>query len=412
MLSFEEARQRLLDLGRGARTPGSETVALDQADGRVLARDLVAPEDLPGFDASTMDGYAVDHAVLQGARALPGDACGVLPVVGESRAGHAVPALLPGTAMRIFTGAELPVGADAVIMQERVERIEDRARFAQSATPWQNVRRQGSDLRAGELALAAGVRLGPAALGLAASCDHATLEVFARPRVTIFTTGDELLPAGTPRRRGQLPESNGAAIAAMARRSGAELLVRRTLLDDRALVARALDEALASSDVVVTIGGVSVGDHAVVRDALADAGATLEFWRVAIKPGKPLAVGRRGAALFLGLPGNPASAMVTFALFGAPLLRTLGGERAPLPRGLAAVVLHDLPHEPGRLELVRASLSLEGGVLGVRAVTHQASGANLGMVRADALLAVPLACTGLRAGDTATVYPFSELALQ
>ncbi|MBL0197360.1 MAG: molybdopterin molybdotransferase MoeA [Myxococcales bacterium] len=416
MLTFEEARLRLLDLAGRAGPPPIEAVPLDDADGRVLAEDLLAPDDLPPFDASTMDGYALSAAGLEAALASPGEARGVLRVVGESRTGHPVSPLASGTAMRIFTGAELPSGADAVVMQERVAALTGAggpgARFEAAARPYQCVRRRGSDLRAGELALAAGARLGPAALGVAASCDRPTLEVFARPRVTLLTTGDELVPPGAPRARGQLPESNSVALVAMARRAGATVIARRTLPDDRAATARALGEALATSELVLTVGGVSVGDHDVVRDALADAGATLDFWKVAIKPGKPLAVGARGASLFLGLPGNPASAMVTFALFGVPLLRALGGERAPLPRALTARVLHDVAHEPGRLELVRAALSVVDGALCAGAVTHQASGASLGMARADALLAVPLESAGLRAGDAAVVYPFTELGLQ
>lgn len=416
MLTFEEARGRLLELAGRVGPRAVERAPLDDADGRVLAADLLAPDDLPPFDASTMDGYALSSASLEAALAAQGDRRGVLRVVGESRTGHPVSPLDGGATMRIFTGAELPPGADAVVMQELVEALPSpsgpEARFGAAARPHQCVRRRGSDLRAGEVALPAGERLRPASLGVAASCDRPALEVFARPRVTLLTTGDELVPPGAPRARGQLPESNSVALVAMARRAGATVLARRTLRDDRAATARALDEALAASELVVTVGGVSVGDHDAVRDALADAGATLDFWKVALKPGKPLAVGARGASLFLGLPGNPASAMVTFALFGVPLLRALGGERAPLPRALTARVLHDVKHEPGRLELVRATLTLVDGALHARAVTHQASGASLGMARADALLAVPLESAGLRAGDSAVVYPFSELGLQ
>lgn len=416
MLTFEEARIRLLELAERAGPRGVEHVTLDDADGRVLAAELLAPDDLPPFDASTMDGYALAVASLQAALEVDGERRGVLHVVGESRTGHPVEPLAAGTTMRIFTGAELPIGADAVVMQELVEAHEGasgrEARFLAPARPHQSVRRRGSDLRAGEIALVAGTRLRPAALGVAASCDSPRLEVFAKPRVTLLTTGDELVPPGSPRARGQLPESNSVALVAMARRAGARVIGRRTLLDDRAATTQALDDALGTSDLVITVGGVSVGDHDVVRDALGDAEASLDFWKVAIKPGKPLAVGGRDRALFLGLPGNPASAMVTFALFGVPLLRALGGDRAPLPRALSATLLHDVKHEPGRLEFVRAVLSLEGGVLHAKAVTHQASGASLGMAQADALLAVPLDSAGLRAGDQAVVYPFTELGLQ
>lgn len=416
MLSFEEARARLLALVPAVRHPrvGLEVLDLDDAEGRVLGVDVTAPFDLPSFDHSTMDGYAVLAETL-------GAHGGELSLVGESRAGHAVPELTTGTTMRIFTGAVLPVGADAVVMQERVSVLGEgsarRIRFSAAPHSGDNVRRRGSDLAMGRVALERGTRLRPAHLGLSASCDLARVSVVPRPRVVILTNGDELRAAGSSATSGasatsgQLPESNGVAIAAMARRAGAEVIARRCLPDVRDVVAQALDEAMKAADLVITIGGVSVGDHDVVKDALADANVTLDFWRVAIKPGKPLAVGTRGVSIVLGLPGNPASAMVTFGLFGVPLIRALAGETSHLPREIPARLAHPIPHEPGRLELVRANVTLEHEGLVARAVRHQASGAGIGMATANALVVVPRESTGLAEGELVMTLPFEELGL-
>jgi molybdopterin molybdotransferase len=406
MLSFEEARARMLALA-AATSATPETVLLAEAEGRVLAMDVTPPFDLPSFDHSTMDGYAVC------ADALPAEG-GTLSLVGESRAGHAVPPLVAGTTMRIFTGAMLPEGADTIVMQEKVvvsDGPDTTVAFASRPSAGTNVRRRGSDLRMGEVAIARGTRLRPAHLGLCASCDLAEVSVMPRPRVVVLTNGDELRAPGAAGTQGQLPESNGVTIAAMARRAGATVVLKKTLPDEREAVAEALDEALATADLVITIGGVSVGDHDVVKGALALANVTLDFWRVAIKPGKPLAVGTRGHAVVLGLPGNPASAMVTFGLFGVPFVRALSGETDPLPREWPARLQHDVAHDPGRMELVRAIVSREGDGLVARAVRQQASGAGIGMALANALVLVPRDSEGLVAGAVVTTYAFEDLGL-
>jgi len=403
LLSFEDATLRLLALATRT-TPSAERVPLDDADGRILAEDVISRVDTPAFDHSTMDGYAVRaETIAQGGASLE--------VHGESRAGHPVPPLAPGTTMRIFTGARLPEGADAVVMQENVTVASGRASFSERPAVGTAVRYRASDLRLGDVALRRGTGLGPADVALAATCDVGTVMVARRPRVTVLTNGDELRSPGSEGPAGTLPESNGIAIATMARRAGAVVTRGATLPDDRAVVAKALDEALASADLVITIGGVSVGDHDVVKGALADAGVTLDFWRVAIKPGKPLAVGSRGAAIVLGLPGNPASAMVTFGLFGVPLVRSLAGDSAPRPVPRPAVLGHAVAHDPGRMELVRARVETEGARLVARAVKHQASGAGIGMSVANALVVVPRESHGLDEGAVVETYPFEELCL-
>ena len=402
MLSFEDAQRRLLSL---APRLAAERVTVDDACGRVLAEEVCAPVAIPAFDHSSMDGYAVASGELEG----PGPYS--LEVRGESKTGASPPRLVPKTACRIFTGAELPPGADAVVMQEKVTRDGATATFAERPAPGKFVRKRGDDLAAGGIALTAGTRLSPAHLALAAMVDRAFLLVSRRPVVTILGTGDELRSPGSAARPGSIPESNGVALRAMARAAGAIAHVGPYVRDDRAATEAALEAALRTTDVLVTVGGVSVGDHDLVRPALEAIGVTIDFWKVAIKPGKPLAVGRRGDAIVLGLPGNPASAMVTFALFGVPLLRALAGDARPFPPPLTAKVSHAVAHEPGRRAFVRATLSRADGAWMVTPLANQASGAAISMAQADALMCVPQDSPGLVAGTDVDVYPLAALGI-
>lgn len=385
MLTFEEALAKVLS---GAPEPVPERVALEAALGRVLVEPLTAAMPLPPHDYSAMDGYALEAAALRGNG--PWD----LPIRGESRTGRAAPPLEPGSVCRIFTGAPLPPGADAVVMQEDVERSGDGARFVARPAAGQHVRRAGEDLAQGATALEARVRLGPYQLGLAAAVDRADVLVARRPRVTIVSTGDELRKPGSAPRPASIPESNGVAIAAMATRAGAEARLGPSSSDEQGATEQAIRAALDASDVVVTIGGVSVGDYDVVRPALQAAGVELDFYKVAIKPGKPLTVGRRGSTIVLGLPGNPLSAQVTFALFGLPLLRQMQGERitAPAPRSmrLGAAV----KQRPGRRGYYPART--QGDV--VTPLPGQSSGSTTSLAWADALIVVPMESSGCEQG--------------
>jgi molybdopterin molybdotransferase len=406
MLSYEDALARILALG-AAGPAARDAVPIEEADGRVLAEDLTAPFDLPGFDHSSMDGYAVRSLDLAGPSRR-------LPVRGESRTGAVPGALLPGTAMRIFTGAELPEGADAVVMQEEVTRDGDVAEVSLAPRPGQNVRRRGDDLLAGSVAALSGTRLRPAHLALAGALDRAEVLVSRRPVVAVLGTGDELRRPGAPRAPGTIPESNTLALRAMARRAGAEAHPHPYVRDDREATERAFAAALDECDVLVTVGGVSVGDHDLVRPALEAIGVHLEFWRVAIRPGKPLAVGRferpQGrAALVLGLPGNPASALVTFGLFGVPLLRALAGDAHPLPALVRARMTHPFAHPPGRRTFARAALTPSPQGLTVTTLGNQASGAVTSMAAADALVSIPADAAGVAAGDEVDVLPLAEL---
>ncbi|MFO0610329.1 MAG: gephyrin-like molybdotransferase Glp [Polyangiales bacterium] len=390
MLTYEEARARALaDL-----TPVSpERVALDAAVGRVLAEDVHARSPQPAFDHSAMDGYAVRAADLS----APGAA---LPVVGESRTGGGVPpALAAGSSMRIFTGAMVPAGADAVVMQEDVAREGDVARFVKPARPGDHVRRRGEDVAEGSVVLPRGTRVSPFHVALLASAEATLVAVARRPVVSILSTGDELRDAGSPDRAGSVVDANGPGLAALVAMCGGVARALPFARDDREATRAAIAGALEGSDLVLTVGGVSVGDHDVVRAAMEDAGVSLDFWKVAIKPGKPLCVGRAGRARVLGLPGNPSSATLTFVLFGAPLLRALQGDRVIGPTAVEAALAADVRHAPGRAEFVRVTLDESASPPVARPLGNQASGAVTSFAWADALALLPSESGALAAGS-------------
>ncbi len=405
MLSLAEAQKRLLSL---VPAPRVQEVTLVEAGGRRLVGAVCAARPWPLFDYSAMDGYAAAASTFEG------DGPWRLPVDGESRAGSTPPPLAAGTLMRIFTGAPMPTGADIVIMQENVVRSGDAADVTARPRPGQHVRRKGEDLEAGAVALASGTRLGPVQLSLLAMLDRAAAPVAALPRVTIVPTGDELRAPGAPGAEGSIPESNAVALRAMAAACGAAVRVTSPARDESGGLAADLASALETSDVVITIGGVSVGDHDLVRPTLEQLGVEIDLYKVAIKPGKPLTVGVRGRGtdrpvVVLGLPGNPVSALVTFAMFGAPLLRAWQGDPAPLPLPLPATLGAPVAHAPGRLELVRAILDRSGERLVVTPVSAQASGALFGLAHAHALLEVPLEAGDLGVGAAVKVHLLSEL---
>jgi molybdopterin molybdotransferase len=399
MISFEEARTLVLS---DVATLAHERVVLEQAVGRVLARPVVARGPFPPFSASAMDGYALATAQWIG------DGPWTAEVVGESRTGSLPTPLAPRTLCRIYTGAAVPEGADAVIMQENIARAGDRATFHALPRRGANVRRAGEDLKEGDVAIETGTRLGPFHLALAASLDHPELVVARKPRVTILCTGDELRSPGEPARPGTIAECNSVGLRALAEQAGAAARVAPIVRDDRSEARASIEAALADADLLVTVGGVSVGDHDVIRPALEDAGVKLEFWKVAIKPGKPLALGRAGKTRVLSLPGNPASSLVTFSLFGLPLLRTMQGDGRPVPAMLKASLEADLARSPGRLEFMRAKLLLVDGRLVARTLPNQASGAVTSMAWADALAVIPPDVSSAGRGDVVDVLRLAD----
>jgi molybdopterin molybdotransferase len=334
-----------------------------------------------------------------------------LPVLGESRTGTPPAPLVSGTAARIFTGAELPAGADSVVAQEDVEVGEAAIELGSAPRLGQHVRRAGEDLERGNVALRAGKRLGAADLALLSSIDQTEVAVARRPRVTVLATGDELRPVGAPPRAGTIPDSLSLPLGALASAAGADVRIAPFVRDDADATEAAIAAGLRGTDLLVTIGGVSVGDHDRVRPALEASGVVLDFWKVAIKPGKPLASGAHPSSgtLVLSLPGNPSSALVTFSLFGIPLLRALQGDERPLPRTAFLPLAAAYRKKAGRLEIVRAALEDDPLGARVRPLGNQASGALTSLAWADALALIPAEVEMLDAGASVEIVRFQDL---
>ncbi len=394
LLSVEAALERLLQQAEAAPIEGVEQVALADADGRVLAEALVAGLDLPPWDNSAMDGYALNLADWQGEP---------LAVSQQIFAGQAPAPLQPGSCARIFTGAPLPAGADCVEMQENCEVLSDgRVRFLQPLRARQNIRPQGQETRVGERVLEACTRLTPIELGLAASLGLAELPVRRRPRVAVLSTGDELVSPGQPLGPGQIYNSNRSLLLAWLRRLGCDVLDAGILPDDLARTRAALAE-LGDVDLILSTGGVSVGEADFLGQVLRE-GGELALWKLAIKPGKPLTCGQYQGVPVIGLPGNPASTLVTFGLLARPyLLRRLGvSEVAPLGFAVPAAFAWNKPGS--RREYLRARLEQGRAVL----YPNQSSGVLRSASWADGLVEV-LEHTTLAEGDSLRFIPFSEL---
>jgi molybdopterin molybdotransferase len=396
-LTYAEARARVL---AAARPLGGEAVPIAAARGRALRRSLVAPHDLPAFDNTSMDGYALRAA--DAARATP-ERPVTLPVVEVLPAGRvAARPLGAGEAMRIMTGAPLPAGADAVIAFEDAERLEgpERVRVARPVRLAENVRPAGADLRAGEVAIAAGRELSAHDLALAGALGFSELEVGRRPRVAVVSTGDELLEPGEPPREGAVRDSNRPMLAMLAEEAGAETVGSRHVGDRPQEVAGALGAALESADVVLSIGGVSAGDFDPVKQSLHALG-DVALWRVAMKPGRPQAFGAPGGRLFFGLPGNPASVACVFEALVRPALRALQGFAALDRPRLAVRCARAIESRAGRTDFVRASLAWREGAWWASPAGEQVSGHLTPQSRAHALLIVPAEAEALAEGAAA-----------
>jgi molybdopterin molybdotransferase len=391
-LSVEAARGRML---ADAVLLGVEAAPLAQALGRTLAQTIDATRDQPPFAASAMDGWAIRRADLTPDTRFR--------IAGESAAGRAYPgAVGPGEAVRIFTGAPIPAGADLVVIQEEATRDGETVRFAASEDPKSNIRPAGGDFRSGDRLLEAGDRLDPWRLSLAAAAGRASLTVARRPRVAILATGDELVPPGGDPAPDQIFESGSIALAALVETWGGTAARLTAAADDAAAIADAV--AGVEADLIVTIGGASVGDHDLVKPAMARLGLVLRVETIAVRPGKPtwfgtLADGRR----VLGLPGNPASALVCAELFLRPLLAALTG-RDPAPALIAARLTAPLPANGPREHWMRAALSIDPqGRAMVSAFPDQDSSLVGVFSRADALIRRPVSGGAARAGDIVDV---------
>lgn len=376
---------------------GVESVPVWEADGRVLAGDLVSGVDLPPFRNSAVDGYAVRIADV---------GSGVVPVVGRAAAGAAAGVLTPGAAMRIFTGAPMPEGADTVFMQEDVEAVADGVRLPPGLALGANMRPAGEDVRRGARALPAGRVLRPQDVALAAALGLQRVVVRRRVRVALFSTGDEVVEPPAVPGPAQRWDSNRVLLAALCRRAGAEVTDLGILPDRMEAIAGALREASAAGHgLILTSGGVSTGAEDHVRDAM-EASGRLVFWRIAIKPGRPVAMGEVGGAVFLGLPGNPAAAFVTFVRVARPVLAALGGAVWRSPVALPVVSGFAYRKKAGRREYVRVRLDEAG-----QAQRHPVEGAGIltSLTETDGVVELGDDVTAVAVGEVVGFLPYSVL---
>ncbi|SFJ47120.1 molybdopterin molybdotransferase [Candidatus Pantoea symbiotica] len=365
LISLEDAQQKMLQQLKPISD--SLNVSLFEAAGRITAKPILSPLDVPSFDNSAMDGYALRLADIAPDR--------VLPVAGKAFAGAPFNGAWPaGSVIRIMTGAPIPAGCDAVVMQEQTEQRDGGIVITAPVQAAQNIRRIGEDIQAGKQVLDAGVRLGAAELPLLASLGIAEVSVLRKLRVAIFSTGDELQAVGQPLAEGQIYDTNRFTVALMLNKLGCEVIDLGVIADDQAALRTAFTEADRQADVVISTGGVSVGEADFTRAMLEELGA-ITFWKLAIKPGKPFAFGRLANSWFCGLPGNPVSAAVTFYQLVQPLLATLTGQTTRImPLRQRARATQRLKKSPGRLDFQRAIVSRgDDGVLEVRSTGAQGS---------------------------------------
>ncbi|HEH9416658.1 TPA: molybdopterin molybdotransferase MoeA [Aeromonas sobria] len=401
LLPLSDALQGMLE--QLACCCDSEHLPLPEALGRVLASDIASPLAVPPFDNSAMDGYAVRLADLASGTPLimAGKAFAGQPYQGEWPAGHCV---------RIMTGAPVPAGTDVVVMQEETQADGDRITFLCKPIVGQNIRLAGSDIDKGACVLPAGTRLTPREMPLLASLGVATVAVRRPLKVAIFSTGDELKPVGTPLAHGDIYDSNRYGVRAMLARMGCDCIDLGIIPDDPAQLRTAFIRADEEADVLITTGGVSVGEADFTKQLLDELGE-IGFWKLAIKPGKPFAFGRLPRAWFFGLPGNPVSAMVTFDQLVQPALAKLAGQQFERPLQLQAIAAEPLKKSPGRLDFQRGMLSQGPNGLEVHSTGSQDSAVFSSLSRANCYIVLERERGRVAAGETVTVEPFGGLLL-
>jgi len=401
-LSVEQALERI---EQGLQAIGAkEQVTIRSALGRILAEDVLSKINVPPYENSAMDGYAVRGADL------PTEGKTQLSIVGTSFAGQPyMETVEAGQCARIFTGAVIANGTDTVIMQEHVERDGDIISIGTGHKTGQNVRPLGEDMRIGETVLKAGKRLSPADIGLLASLGIPEVKIFRRLRVAFFSTGDELCAVGEIPQAGQIYDSNRYTLYGMLTRLGVELIDMGVVHDKPEDVENAFLSAAKGNDAIITSGGVSVGDADYVTDTLRRIGE-VNFWKVAMKPGKPLTFGKIQDAVFFGLPGNPVSAMVTFYQFVQPALQRMMGQKQVVQTRLTVPCVSSLKKRAGRMDFQRGILERdEQGRLVVRSTGKQGSGILSSMSQANCFIILPVECGNVAAGSEVLVEPFEGL---
>lgn len=399
MMPVDEAIQRIL-----SKLPnlGSEIIPLAAANGRVLAKPLTSSHNQPPFDSSAMDGYAV-----RAAEVVPGRP---LKLAGTAQAGARFIGLMEhGQCVRIFTGAPMPIGADAVIMQEEATAKGNQISFDKPARPGQNLRKQGFDFRRGAELLPTGTALTPQMLSLAAGANQPTLTVTKRPRIAILATGDELVPPGTPLGPDQIVASNSFGLSALLAPYVESIIDLGIVPDDKPkLDAKLLEAFDAGIDILITTGGASVGDRDYVQEVLKDLGVEVDFWKLRMRPGKPLMFGTRGNTMIFGLPGNPVSAHVTATVILKPVLRALLGHPDPLWPRIGVPTLAALPPNGPRRHYMRGNLSRNDiGFLQVMPIFQTDSGHSSSLALADALIVQPEDHPGAPPGEIVEVIPLN-----
>lgn len=399
MISVEEAQKIVLE---SARRLGKAKVSLTEALGLVLAEDIVSKEKIPPFDNSAMDGFAlIAQDTAQASVKQPV----ALKILDDEPAGRVSKRkITPGTAIRIMTGAPIPKGADAVVKVEDTKVVAAEAVMVlRPVKKEENIRRAGEDINAGEMVMLAGTALRAPEIGLLASLGKSAVKVFRMPKVAIITTGDELVEVGKPLKQGKIRNSNAYSLYAQVLQAKAEPIHLGIVPDIKQALTAKLTEALKKADVILTTGGVSVGEYDVVKDVLASMGASLKFWKVAQKPGKPFAFWTLKGKLVFGLPGNPVATMVCFEQYVRPSLRKMMGHLKLFRPVVEAMLEEDVKKKPGRLHFVRVILDKKGPNYYASTTGPQGSGILKSMVLANGLALVPADTTLLRAGERVMV---------
>ena len=402
-LSVAAAQQCVLE---SVAVFGAEQVKLEQSLGRVLAEEVRANRDQPPYDISAMDGYALRSADLTNVPAT-------LEIIEDIKAGDMpTKTLASGQCARIMTGAPMPLGADAVIRVEDTEaKADNRVQINQAVKPGNDIRRLGENMRNGEVVLTPGTAITPGVIGVLATVKRAQVQVYRRPRVAILSTGNELEGLDEPVDPNKIPNSNSYALMGQVQALGIEPVLLGIARDDPEELARYLKRGL-EYDVLLVSGGTSVGVHDYVRPTIEALGAQMLFWRVAMKPGHPVAFGKIGEKIIFGLPGNPVSSMVCFEEFVVPALRRMMGHARTHRRTIEARMTHNVKHQPGRTEFIRVLLAKEPGGYTATSTGAQGSGMLLSMARADGLAVLPADCNGLVAGSMVAVQLLDGMVFQ